>query len=390
MNLKNIKNTEDLQCLVANYLVTDQEHYRDIMYSLFYLKNEELPLYFQSYCEDHLDPDRKISKEIINEIISTDYNYDIQYIISNTDTCIYIVSDFIVVRLNKNYYIETDIKNIIAYDNNIEYNIAIAHTFDKIKNNKIKNLIKNNFLISKGPSKSHINSVGILSSTGDRLGVKYSEITEPPQLNNLENLYNDDFKDVNNNIITSLKNNNTGIILLHGEPGTGKTSYIRQLIRTDLGKKFIYMAPFIIQQLGSPDLISFLTEFKNKIFIVEDAENALKTREAGGNEGVANLLNMSDGIMGDIIQSQFIFTFNCRVDEIDPALKRPGRLLEQYEFTRLNEEKTAKLWAETNPDCIQPKKEMTLAEIFNHNTAINSEEKIISKDKGFGFMKKAV
>lgn len=48
---------------------------------------------------------------------------------------------------------------------------------------------------------------------------------------NIDDNYNDDFKEVHQIILKRLsKKNDKGLILLHGTPGTGKTSYIRYLI----------------------------------------------------------------------------------------------------------------------------------------------------------------
>jgi len=46
----------------------------------------------------------------------------------------------------------------------------------------------------------------------------------------IKKYYNDDFEEVDEKIITRLnKPNDKGLVLLHGKPGTGKTSYIRYL-----------------------------------------------------------------------------------------------------------------------------------------------------------------
>jgi hypothetical protein len=51
-----------------------------------------------------------------------------------------------------------------------------------------------------------------------------------PKLNIADN-YNDDFKEIHQIILKRLlKKNDKGLVLLHGKPGTGKTSYIRYLV----------------------------------------------------------------------------------------------------------------------------------------------------------------
>ena len=140
--------------------------------------------------------------------------------------------------------------------------------------------------------------------------------------------------------------------------------------------------------LANPEFITFLmnrNSSRGDVFIVEDAENVLKSREAGGNEAVANILNASNGILGDVLHTQFIFTLNCQIDQIDPALSRPGRLIDQYEFKTLEEDKTRNLWCKVNPNVeTPPKSRMTLAEIFNHESSINPKRE--SNKIPFGFV----
>ena len=55
--------------------------------------------------------------------------------------------------------------------------------------------------------------------------------------------YNDDFAEVDNTVQGFLNTNKSnGLVLLHGKYGTGKTSYIRNLMNT-VNKRFIFL-PF--------------------------------------------------------------------------------------------------------------------------------------------------
>ncbi len=184
-----------------------------------------------------------------------------------------------------------------------------------------------------------------------------------------EELYNDDFFPKSERIIEFLKTpaekrDSNGIVVLQGKYGTGKTNYLRHLIRK-LNKKIIFLPPELSAELANPGFVTFLMDHSDSVLIIEDAENVLKTREAGGNQAVANLLNMSDGILGDALSLQIICTLNADMDHIDKALLREGRLVEMYEFKELSEEKTTALFAKLyGEDAIPPKKEMTLSQIF--------------------------
>jgi len=195
--------------------------------------------------------------------------------------------------------------------------------------------------------------------------------------------YNDDFQEVSDKIINSLNDpDGNGIVLLHGKPGTGKTTYIRYLIN-NLNKSIIYVPPDMSYKVSDPSFLSFLLHYKNSILIIEDAENVIKTRESGENQAVSNLLNITDGILGDGLNFHVICTFNTGFEFIDSALTRKGRMIAQYGFSELSKEKTSKLVKKLyGENAIPPKGEMTLAEIFNMEDN-NYEKKEEKRTLGF-------
>ena len=75
---------------------------------------------------------------------------------------------------------------------------------------------------------------------------------------NINELYNDDFVDIDAIISQSMTKNEAGIILLHGESGTGKTSYIKHLISKYQDKEFIFIQNDFVKDLLKPSFISFL------------------------------------------------------------------------------------------------------------------------------------
>lgn len=180
--------------------------------------------------------------------------------------------------------------------------------------------------------------------------------------------YNDDFLEVSEHIVTCLKERTKGITLLYGEPGTGKTNFIRFLANRVKNKTIIYIPPELTSALADPSFISFIMDNAKSIFIVEDAENVIRTREAGGSNAVANILNMSDGIIGDAVQCQFVCTFNCKYEEVDSALKRKGRLNASHKFTKLDPEKATKLATKLYGEGVTVDKPMSLAEVYNMDT----------------------
>jgi energy-coupling factor transporter ATP-binding protein EcfA2 len=168
-----------------------------------------------------------------------------------------------------------------------------------------------------------------------------------------------------NNIIKRLNTkSDKGIILLHGEPGTGKTSLIKYIAKK-VKKQILFVPPSMAESITSPSFIPFLMEHSDSILIIEDAERILTSREQqGSNLGVTNILNLSDGILGDCLNIQVVATFNTNLKNIDTALLRKGRLIAEYEFGKLNIEESNKLLNHLGKDNVTDKP-MTLTEIYN-------------------------
>lgn len=129
------------------------------------------------------------------------------------------------------------------------------------------------------------------------------------------------------------------------------------------------------QEIAQPGFLPFLMEHPNSILIIEDAENIILNRTEGTflpKQAVSNLLNLSDGLLGDAMHQQIICTFNCDVQGIDPALLREGRLVIEHKFDKLSAENARRLCVELNipgngEDIHEP---ATLAEIYaRKNTA---------------------
>ena len=156
--------------------------------------------------------------------------------------------------------------------------------------------------------------------------------------------YNDDFPHEDEKIKKFIEDDDkSGLVILHGEKGTGKTTYIRHLISTHSSKKFVFVTPDLIPYLGKPEFTTFLNSLTNHVIILEDCENAIRDRKSGFGDSasaVSTLLNMTDGLLADDLGIKFICTFNEDIKDIDPALLRKGRLVSKYEFKPLTVEKT--------------------------------------------------
>ena len=190
--------------------------------------------------------------------------------------------------------------------------------------------------------------------------------------------YNDDLPDAA--IRSHLQEQASGIVLLHGAPGTGKTSYIRHLALT-VPRRFVFLDKSMFKAMTDASFIDMLDKKKNSVFVLEDCEDVLRDR-SDYNEAMSTILNLSDGILGDGFNIKFLCTFNCPLDKIDTALTRKGRLKLKYEFKPLVQEKAGKLLKEMG-STKEAVGDMTLADIYGADKD-NGFKKPIEKP-GIGF-----
>ena len=194
---------------------------------------------------------------------------------------------------------------------------------------------------------------------------------------NFDTHYNDDIKDMYKELLTFLNERESGLAVLHGCMGSGKTTFIKNMI-SSMDKQFILVTNTIAAHMAEPEFIAFMMENKDSVFILEDCEQILMNREENRFGGaISNILNMSDGLMSDIFNIKFICTFNTDIKNIDEALLRPGRCFVNYEFKPLSKDKSAKL-LESLGHKVDVQKDMTLAEIYNYdpNTVITTKKKV--------------
>ncbi len=178
--------------------------------------------------------------------------------------------------------------------------------------------------------------------------------------------YNDDLVPVHETILERLSRQDAkGIVLLHGQPGTGKTTYIRHLASV-LGKPMIFIPPDLAPQVASPEFLALMVDHPGSILVIEDAESVIRDRVNDENLSVANLLNISDGLLSDCLSIQLICTFNTDLSRIDKALLRKGRIIARYEFGALTWQKAEAL-SSTLGFSNTVSRDMTLAEIYHHS-----------------------
>jgi hypothetical protein len=163
---------------------------------------------------------------------------------------------------------------------------------------------------------------------------------------------------------------NHGLSIFEGTPGTGKTSYLRHLMGVlKNSHRFYFIPTATMDVLSDPEFIGFWANQRRNysdrqfVVILEDSDAALMTRGAENRDKVSAILNLSDGMLADFLRLQIICTINCRADDIDQALLRPGRLLCHRVFRRLDYPQASRL-AESLGRKLPVVRDYSLAEVF--------------------------
>lgn len=154
------------------------------------------------------------------------------------------------------------------------------------------------------------------------------------------------------------------LILWHGAPGTGKTAAIRAIMHewrdwctshVVVDAEAFFADPAYVLEVvtsGQPN--------EWKLIIAEDCDDYLVPQSGAGVRGpMSQLLNLTDGLLGQGSNSIVLLTTNAPVDRVHPAITRPGRCLSNVEFTSLSANEVA---VRTGGLADVP---MTLADLYN-------------------------
>lgn len=172
------------------------------------------------------------------------------------------------------------------------------------------------------------------------------------------------------------------LVIVDGPPGVGKTYMVRGMLQEVTDATFLLIPASMIDDLTGPALLPALLDARDSpyegapkrlVLVIEDADAALVPRQSDNIALISALLNLGDGILGHTLDLRLIVTTNAKGVDIDPALVRPGRLLERIAIGPLSEDEALRVYRRLTGRSDGVTKCRTLAEVYAQADAVQTQ-----------------
>jgi len=314
-----------------------------------------------------------------NDSNSSPYKFIIEYFAKNP-----ILKELGFKQISDNIYV--NLKDRISFALRTDTHSDYLHTkvtfliyYNESSNTKTIELLKDNFQVDKFYDKiKKPKFYYILATINGGFDSTSAELKNNLEID-LENSYN---LNCNLDKLKEKINSDAGLYLFSGDPGTGKTTLIKYLSQENTDLEFYIIPNSILHKICDPSFITFaMKNLKNAVLILEDSETLLTSRKVSKSlDLTSSLLNLTDGILSDMLNLKIICTLNT-TEDIDHALLRKGRLQMHVKFNTLTETQAVNLSNKINKKLNS--KNYTLAEIYNADEDNQAESLNVTKRLGF-------
>lgn len=182
---------------------------------------------------------------------------------------------------------------------------------------------------------------------------------------NIHNEFYPYFKEGLAPLYKSFIESKANVLILLGPPGTGKTSFIRDLLFHSCNdEKLSAMTTYDEEVMREDSFFIQFFESRHHFLVLEDADILLTSREKDYNRVMNKILNASDGLISS--DKKYIFSANLmEKDRIDSALMRPGRCYDVLEFRNLYRDEAEIAAKKIGRTLTVNKSDYALTDIFN-------------------------
>jgi len=243
-----------------------------------------------------------------------------------------IINDKVLLKSNECVYI-----SYIAVDKLTEsavisdITIYYSSSEDADEVNEIIKSVSEYQLIDDSEEGHNLNVVSLSNNSIELEEIKYDDI----DIDNIEEYYSKQtFKDLSKWLKKS-KKQQSGLSILYGKRGTGKSSAIKYLA-TKLDRNLIFVPNNLVDlTINSSDFSKFLRKHENPILILDDCEMIFNEFFTKSNIIANNLMQLVDGLLSNKLSIITIFNVEDK-SEIDHNLIECNNLIDIIEFTDLS------------------------------------------------------